>query len=394
MITLDLAWWIIALRLVRKTLWQVLVSIFMVLQIGAVTLELLSRLGVFIVDLRYYVPQFVLSIIVIWHYLALAGLLVAGFAYGCVRIIRRFQKNKPAQLAQPVVVPIPAESRALTRREFLGTCAAFAPSVFTFSLAGVAMEQLNHFRVQRISLTIPSLPPALDGLTIAHITDVHVGAWTCGQILLDLVNATNALNADVIAVTGDLINYEITDLPQAIDVLKSMQSRYGLWMVEGNHDLLEDGKEFEQRVKASGLRLLLDESDVADIRGCPVQFLGLRWMDGIGAKRDRITALQMRGLIKQRQPDAFPIFLAHHPHSFDAAIREGLPLTLTGHTHGGQLMLGKDVGVGPMLFRYWSGHYQRGNSQLIISNGVGNMFPIRINAPAEIVHITLRCGNA
>jgi uncharacterized protein len=55
-------------------------------------------------------------------------------------------------------------------------------------------------------------------------------------------------------------------------------------------------------------------------------------------------------------------------------------------------MLGKDVGVGPSLFRYWSGYYQRKNSQLIVSNGVGNMFPIRINAPAEIAHITLRCA--
>lgn len=393
MITLDIAWWIIALRLVQKTHWQVLISLFMVLQIGAVTLELASRLGLFVIDLRYYVPQFVLSIIVIWHYLALAGLLVVGFIWCCGRILRRFGKIKPAQSVS-VPVPVPAGARAVNRREFLGTCAALAPSVFSFSLAGVAAEQLNHFRLRRMTVAIPSLPPALDGLTIAHITDTHVGAWTNGQILLDLVKATNDLNADVIAVTGDLINYEISDLPPAIDLLQSMKSRYGLWMVEGNHDLMEDGVEFERRVKAAGLKLLLDESDTTEIRGCPVQFLGLRWMDGIGAKRDRITALQMRGLMKQRRPEAFPIFLAHHPHSFDAAVKAGLPLTLTGHTHGGQLMLNKNVGIGPMLFRYWSGHYQRGNSQLIISNGVGNMFPIRINAPAEVVHITLNRGNA
>lgn len=391
MIMLDIAWWVIALRLVQKIHWRILISLFMAVQMGAVTLELLGRLGWQVIDLRLYIPQYGLASIVIWHYLALVGLLGIGFVYGCVQIIRRFRKKASAQ---PAPAPVPVAARLVNRREFLGTCAALAPTVFTFSLAGVAMEQLNHFRLRRMTVSIPSLPPALDGLTIAHVTDVHVGAWTNGQILLDMVKATNDLNADVVAVTGDLINYELSDLPHSIDLLKSMQSRYGLWMVEGNHDLLDNGVEFERRVKAAGLKLLLDESEVAEIRGCPVQFLGLRWMDGIGAKRDRITALQMRELMRQRQPDAFPIFLAHHPHSFDAAVKADLPLTLTGHTHGGQLMLDNHFGVGPMLFRYWSGHYQQGNSQLIVSNGVGNMFPIRVNAPAEIVHITLNCGAA
>lgn len=163
-------------------------------------------------------------------------------------------------------------------------------------------------------------------------------------------------------------------------------------MIEGNHDLIENGIEFEQRVKASGLSLLLDESTVREVRGYPVQFMGLRWMDSVGTPGDVITPWQVRKLVKQRQPDAFPVLLAHHPHAFDAAVENGLPLTLTGHTHGGQLMLDKNIGVGPMLFRYWSGFYKRGDSQLIVSNGVGNMFPIRINAPAEIVHITLKCA--
>jgi hypothetical protein len=97
----------------------------------------------------------------------------------------------------------------------------------------------------------------------------------------------------------------------------------------------------------------------------------------------------VRQLLKQRQPDAFPILLAHHPHAFDAAAETNLPLTLSGHTHGGQLMWNEREGFGPALFRYWSGLYTRGASQLIVSNGVGNWFPLRINAPAEIVHITL-----
>jgi hypothetical protein len=66
-----------------------------------------------------------------------------------------------------------------------------------------------------------------------------------------------------------------------------------------------------------------------------------------------------------------------------------MPLTISGHTHGGQLMWNERTGFGPALFRYWSGLYTRGESKLIVSNGVGNWFPLRINAPAELVHLTL-----
>ena len=75
---------------------------------------------------------------------------------------------------------------------------------------------------------------------------------------------------------------------------------------------------------------------------------------------------------------------------FDIAADANIPLTLAGHTHGGQLMLSERFGAGPMMFKYWSGLYRRNNSALVVSNGVGNWFPLRNNAPAEIVHITLR----
>ena len=72
-----------------------------------------------------------------------------------------------------------------------------------------------------------------------------------------------------------------------------------------------------------------------------------------------------------------------------------MPLTLAGHTHGGQLMLPGGIGPGPLMYRYWSGLYRQptptgGAAACVVSNGVGNWFPLRMNAPAEIVHLTLR----
>ena len=144
---------------------------------------------------------------------------------------------------------------------------------------------------------MPTLPRALDGMTIAHVTDIHVGGLTSERVLREMVSTTNALRADLVLLTGDLINYELADLPKGIAVIKAMAGRYGLWTIEGNHDLAEDGGEFERRMKAAGVPLLLDESAVTNVRGYPVQVFGLRWIySGLG-QRDRVTALQVRNLL-------------------------------------------------------------------------------------------------
>ena len=101
----------------------------------------------------------------------------------------------------------------------------------------------------------------------------------------------------------------------------------------------------------------------------------------------------MRELLQLRKPDEFPIVIAHHPHAWDYA--GDVPLVLSGHTHGGQLMVNERLGFGPAIFRYWSGLYSRNEGtdrqqSLVVSNGVGNWFPLRTAAPAEIVHLTLR----
>ena len=99
-------------------------------------------------------------------------------------------------------------------------------------------------------------------------------------MLREMVNTTNAMRADLVLLTGDLINDALADLSEGIALVKAMEGRYGLWMIEGNHDLIENGAEFERRVKAAGVPFLLNESAVARVRGYPVQFFGLRWMRG------------------------------------------------------------------------------------------------------------------
>ncbi len=382
-VVMDVTWWVVALRLTKRGLWRILISVFLAAQLTA---QLSLMIG--FVSSRN-LPKAVLVAIVVWHFFAvyfgIAALLVLGIMRACAGLVRVTggKQNRPAA------------ANSISRREFFGAAAALAPPLFTVGLTGVALAQLDSFRVRRFTLPLPTLPRVLDGITIVHVSDVHVGRYTRGRVLRDMVNTTNSLRPDLVVMTADLIDYSLDDLPEGIALMKAMEGRYGTWMIEGNHDLLDDHAAFEQRVKASGVPLLLDESAVADVRGYPVQLFGLSWVGtgtGNNLQRDNATALQMHRLMKQRQPDAFPILLAHHPHAFDAAVKADLPLTLAGHTHGGYAMLDGQHGLGPVLFRYWSGLYTQGRSQMIVSNGIGNMFPIRINAPAELIHITLRCA--
>jgi predicted MPP superfamily phosphohydrolase len=276
----------------------------------------------------------------------------------------------------------------LSRRQFLGVALATAPPMLNLSLATIAIRQLYHFRVRRFILPIAGLPRDLHGLTIAQVSDVHVGRFTSGRVLREVVRVVNEFRADLVLLTGDLINDALADLNHGLELVRSMEGRSGVYLIEGNHDLIENGAEFERRVKQSGIPFLLDESTVVTVRGAPVQLLGLRWTR-VRENRDAAISASVHRLITQRQPESFPILLAHHPHAFDAAAEALLPLTLSGHTHGGQLMLNDQWGFGPALFRYWSGLYTRGTSNLIVSNGVGNWFPLRVRAPAELVHLKL-----
>ena len=282
-------------------------------------------------------------------------------------------------------IPHDPAVRRWTRREWLAGGLVSMPVWATFGTTAFSLPRLTRFRVRELTVSIKELPTALDGMRIAHVTDTHVGKFTRGAVLDEIVAATNRLEADLVLFTGDLIDNTLDDLPLAVRMLQRLRSGSGLFMIEGNHDLFEDPAGFEKGVRAGGLAMLRNEAATVTVRGVPVQILGIVWNHAAAQMNrdvDQVAAL--------RDPAAFPILLAHHPHAFDRAADLGFPLTLAGHTHGGQLMLTPEFGAGPAMFRYWSGLYQKLSSALVVSNGTGNWFPLRVNAPAEIIHLTLR----
>lgn len=377
MLALDGLCWFLATRLTRPGIWRAIILAFVAAQALGLLAFIVGRFAGLGMDRA--LGKLVTSGIFIWHFLGLT-MVVVMWLVGLPALLR---KRSPAK---------PPTDGAWTRREFLSTAAAALPPIFTLGLTGVALTQLDDFRVRRLALPIPNLPPPLNGLTIAHVSDMHVGRFTSGRVLGQMVEAVNALRADLVLLTGDLINDALADLPTALATVRAMEGRFGLWSIEGNHDLIEDASEFRRRAKASPVPFLLDETATVAVRGVPVQLLGIRWTRARGQARDAAIGDAVRSLLLKRDPEAFPILLAHHPHAFDAAAEAGVPITLAGHTHGGQLMLNEALGFGPAMFRYWSGVYEKGASRLVVSNGVGNWFPLRTQAPAEIIHLTLRAA--
>lgn len=404
---LSLVWWCWADRRLTKLpvrpLWRIFLGGFVLVQLVMYAWLTMSR---FHTELHPG-PTILIASTYIWNLLAVpfAGVSAAGaIALSAILTMRR--RWGPAVEPQPAVAVradhgvlstgtevTKAAPAALSRRQMLVASVVACPPIVSIAATARSLYQVQHFRVRAIDVPIPGLPAPLDGATIAHVSDMHVGRFTNGKVLREIVEATNSLRADLVLVTGDLIDYAVSDLPAALDAAKRFDARSGVYSCEGNHDLFDDRDEFERLSRAAGIGMLLNEAATTRVRGVDVQLLGLRWGSELNPRGAGLQE-NLPGLIRQRNTDVFPILLAHHPHAFDSAAEAGIPLTLAGHTHGGQLMLGSALGAGPMMFKYWSGLYTNAASSLVVSNGTGNWFPLRTFAPAEIVHITLRATPA
>lgn len=398
----DILWWRSADRWARglrhALSWRPLIGLFMGGQVVLLLWILGGRLAT-ASSLRRP-PELLSAVAYLWHLLllpaswilvAIAGILFWAGRWGwrVAALCRRDASTaaRPVPLLSPTSVPADRIKETATRRQFISTLTTVTPALLTGAAAVYSRTQVRQFRIRPISVALPSLPPELDGLRIALVSDLHVGTFTNGQTLKDVVDETSRLDADLVLLPGDLINSDLADLSDAVDAVCNMQSRHGSYLCVGNHDLIEDGGAFVRRVRAR-LPLLVNESRIVPIRGQHVQLLGLPWHRDEGRIANSVSKLS-----GQIAFGAFPILLAHHPHAFDTAADLGIPLTISGHTHGGQLMLSDAVGFGPLMYRYWSGLYRKPSqdgASLVVSNGVGNWFPLRIGAPAEIIHLTLR----
>lgn len=318
----------------------------------------------------FYLP---LAVEMVWNVLLLETL-VLGMIFA-VLAIRRLR---------PIAQPRLMTPNEISRRKFLYllSCGAAPAAALGMGVHGALTR--HDLRVRHLQIPISGLPPELQGFTIAHVSDFHSGIFVGPTRLKMISDAANDLKADLVTITGDVINQEMGEFPPALAAMQGIESRYGTWLCEGNHDVFPGPGVMVAACAENNLPMLYNSCTVIPVQGRRLLIGGLPWMrHGFEGRPELVNRLY-----PARQEGDMRILLAHHPHLFDIA--DSVDLVLAGHTHGGQIMVGP-IGFGPLFFKYWSGLYQRGATAMVVSNGCGDWFPCRIGAPAEIglLHLTV-----
>lgn len=261
-----------------------------------------------------------------------------------------------------------------------------------FALVGYAGSR--RLVVAPLTVTLPSLPEALDGLRIAQICDTHIGPQTSRSQLARIAAAVRGAQPHLIAVVGDLIDDFAPDVHLYSQALGDLAAPLGVYIVPGNHEVYAGWSEVLPRLRALSHTLLVNESRVLEHNGARLAIAGTGdpaagRIPGPGAPAPDIAAT-LSGI----PDDVFTIVLAHNPALWPPLATAGVPLTLSGHTHWGQLSINRaGWSLANVFLELAMGVYRRGDSLLYVSPGTNYWgIPFRIGARAELSILTLTRG--
>ena len=246
--------------------------------------------------------------------------------------------------------------------------------------------------VREVEARIPELPAEFDGLAIAQVSDPHVGPHTSRRFLDRVVQAITDLAPDVIAVTGDLVDDRAEDVDAYAAALGRLDAPLGVYMIAGNHDVYAGWDSVEHRLRRDvSARLLVNEAHLIRRGGATLVLAGTG--DPAGGRRGQSRAApDLEQTLAGAPNGATVVALAHNPALWPALAKRGVALTLSGHTHWGQLAL-PTLGwslASPFL-EHAMGAYRRDDALLYISPGTGYWgIPFRLGAFPEVTLVRLR----
>jgi uncharacterized protein len=240
--------------------------------------------------------------------------------------------------------------------------------------------------VRDVDIPIVSLPQALYGFTIAQITDVHIGPTIARDYVEAVIDVVNGLNADVVAITGDLVDGSVSQLAQHTAPLARINARHGTYFVTGNHEYYSGAHAWIAELRRLGVTVLLNEHVVLDHDGAAVVVAGVT--DSSAHHFVPAHRSDPRIAISGAPHESVKLLLAHQPRSAFAAAPAGFDLQLSGHTHGGQFL--------PWNFfvrfqqPFTAGLARLGTLWVYTSRGTGYWGPPkRLGAPSEITRLRL-----
>jgi predicted MPP superfamily phosphohydrolase len=288
------------------------------------------------------------------------------------------------------VKPVKREAIDPDKRRFLKTAAAIVP-VLTLgtSTDGIA-SSFDDVRIPEIGFTYKDLPEDLDGFRIWHLSDLHLGYYFQLNNLEELLLRAENKSFDLILITGDVAD-DLSQLTDSLNLIDQMKTSYSPVVSLGNHEYYRGIKEVRRRIEASPIPLLVNNHFVYKIGNTNLTIAGAddprRMHSDISQFLTNSISMSM-----QNAPDnGFKILMSHRPNALNVAGQFGINLVLSGHTHGGQIGFNGQSIFEPIAENaYLWGKYQKGQTKLYTSSGVGHWFPFRLGCPAEAPIITLK----
>lgn len=261
------------------------------------------------------------------------------------------------------------------------------------------IEGWKRLELKHITFTSPDLPPYFDGYRLVQITDFHLGSFPPGNDFVQkVVDATNNEEPDMILFTGDLVNNQASEVEPYLDTLGQLHASDGIYSIWGNHDYCEYGNNHSIGALKKNRRMLYGYQESLGwhqlMNEHHVVSHGMASIAVIGVENPGQPPFTNRSNLKKAMkglnPDMFKILLSHDPHHWRReVVGKKIQLTLAGHTHAGQLKIGKWTPA-RMAFKEWGGAYRIGEQMLYVSSGIGGSFPFRLGAWPELTVITLK----
>lgn len=244
------------------------------------------------------------------------------------------------------------------------------------------------FVTRRIDVPMKGLDPKLDGYRIAQLSDLHIGALTPPWWAKRWIDRANELAADAVVVTGDLVTSGVLFHEEIADVVGALQAKDGVYLTMGNHDYFGEGEPLISLIRSKGKTVLRNEGVTIERDGARFYLAGID--DTWTRRADIDKALAAR-------PLGMPtVMLSHDPDRFPEMAARDVQLTLSGHTHGGQIavpFIGRWINASKLAHKFHIGIYEKGDSTLYVHPGLGTTGPpIRLGVAPAVVVLTLRAA--
>lgn len=280
----------------------------------------------------------------------------------------------------------PVSEHSPARRSFLRVAqAALFGAPAAVAGYGIFIQRFQ-LRLREQKIAIPALPEGIDGLRIVQLTDIHMSPFLTDRELAHAVGMANETRANLALVTGDFISGPGDPLDDCIARLATVKTDLGIYGCLGNHERYAEAEDYTELIAAqAGIKILRRRAAKLNFRGASLNLAGVDYQ--------RFNRPYLRGAEALVDPASFNVLLSHNPDVFPVAARKGFPLTIAGHTHGGQVrieILEQDLNPARFFTPYVDGLYQHAESSLFVSRGIGTIgLPARIGAPPEVALITL-----